>query len=145
MPTRNHYQKCLICSKLKISWKQKRWNYIIDTNEMNFQNILNQCSLNQMIIIHMILDISLYQLLTKTSIGQLCIRHYIPELLKKTPECITEKLDTHSFSGFSNYMKNYYIKNYSENCPIVNYSYYYHYHYYHQLLLLSLSLVSLLS
>ena len=37
-------------------WKQKHWNYIIDKNEMNFQNILNQCSLNQMIIIHMILD-----------------------------------------------------------------------------------------
>ena len=60
MPIRNHYQKRLICSKLKISWKQKHWNYIVDTNKMNFQNILNQCSLNQMIIIHMILDISLF-------------------------------------------------------------------------------------
>ena len=52
--------KRLICSKLKISWKQKHWNYIIDTNKMNFQNILNQCSLYQMIIIHMTLDISLF-------------------------------------------------------------------------------------
>ena len=60
MPIRNHYQKRLICSKLKISWKQKHWNYIIDRNKMNFQNILNQCSLNQMIIIDMILDISLF-------------------------------------------------------------------------------------
>ena len=60
----------------------------------------------------------LYQLPTKTSTGWLCIRHYIPELLSKTPECITEKLDTHSFSGFSNYMKNYYIRNYNENCLI---------------------------
>ena len=47
----------------------------------------------------------LYQLPTKTSTGRLCIRHYIPELLSKTPECITEKLDTHSFSGYSNYIK----------------------------------------
>ena len=62
----------------------------------------------------------LYQLPTKTSTGRLCIRHYIPELLSKTPECITEKLDTHSFSGFSNYMKNYYIRNYNENCLIEN-------------------------
>ena len=31
---------------------------------------------------------------------------------------ITEKLDTHSFSVFSNYMKNYYIQNYNENCYI---------------------------
>ena len=42
------------------------------------------------------------------------------ELLSKTPECITEKLDSHSFSGFSNYMKNYYIRNYNENCLIEN-------------------------
>ena len=62
----------------------------------------------------------LYQLPTKTSTGRLCIRHYIPELLSKTPECITEKLDTHSFSGFSNYMKKYYIRNYNENCLIEN-------------------------
>ena len=62
----------------------------------------------------------LYQLPTKTSTGRLCIRHYIPELLSKAPECITEKLDTHSFSGFSNYMKNYYIRNYNENCLIEN-------------------------
>ena len=62
----------------------------------------------------------LYQLPTKTSTGRLCIRHYIPELLSKTPECITEKLDTHSFSGFSNYMKNYYIRNCNENCLIEN-------------------------
>ena len=40
--------------------KTKAFNYIIDTNKMNFQNILNQYSLNQMIIIHMILDISLF-------------------------------------------------------------------------------------
>ena len=61
---------------------------------MNFQNILNQCSLNQMIIIqHDTRRQSLlYQLPTKTSTGRLCIRHYIPELLTKTPECITEKL-----------------------------------------------------
>ena len=62
----------------------------------------------------------LYQLPTKTCTGRLCIRLYIPELLSKTPECITEKLDTHSFSGFSNYMKNYYIRNYNENCLIEN-------------------------
>ena len=90
---------------------------------MNFQNILNQCSLNQMIIIHMILNISLFYInyqQRQALDGWLCIRHYIPELLSKTPECMTEKLDTHSLSGFSNYMKNYYIRNYNENCLIEN-------------------------
>ena len=80
---------------------------------MNFQNILIQCSLNQMIIIHMILDINLFyiQLPTKTSTGWLCIRYYISELLTQTPECLTEKLDTQSLSVFSDFMKNYYIQN----------------------------------
>ena len=41
-----------------------------------------------------------YQLPTKTSAGRLCVRHYIPEILTKTPECITKKLDTHSISVF---------------------------------------------
>ena len=90
---------------------------------MNFQNILNQCSLNQMIIIHMIIDISLFYInyqQRQALDGYVLYVHYIPELLSRTPECITEKLDTHSFSGFSNYMKNYYIRNYNENCLIEN-------------------------
>ena len=115
MPILNHYWKRLICSKLNASRKQKHWNYIKDTNKMNFQNILIQCSLNLMIIIHMIIDINLYQLSTKTSTEWLCVRHYISEILTKNPECITEILATHSFSDFSNYMENYYIQNYKEN------------------------------
>ena len=38
----------------------------------------------------------------------------------KSLECITDKLDTHSFSGFSNYMKHYYIQNHNENCLVEN-------------------------
>ena len=78
-------------------------------------------SLNQMIIIHMILDINLFYInyqQRRALHGQLCVRHYIPEILTKTSECITKKLDTYSFSGFSNYMKNYYIQNYKVNCLI---------------------------
>ena len=45
---------------------------------------LNQCWLNQMIIIHMIQDESLFYInYQKTSTRRLCIRHYIPELLTK--------------------------------------------------------------
>ena len=62
----------------------------------------------------------LYQLPTKTSTERLYVRHYIPEILTKTPECITEKLDTHSFGAFSNYMKNCHIQNYKANCLIEN-------------------------
>ena len=59
----------------------------------------------------------LYELPTKTSTGRLCIGTIYQNYF---PECITEKLDTHSFSGFSNYMRNYYIRNYNENCLIEN-------------------------
>ena len=60
MPIRKAFLKTPNLLKLSISWKQKHWNDIVDTNEINFQNICNQCSLNQMIIIHMILHISLF-------------------------------------------------------------------------------------
>ena len=39
---------------------REAWLIKLVSLKMNFQNILNQCSLNQMIIIHMILDISLF-------------------------------------------------------------------------------------
>ena len=45
---------------------------------------------------------------------------YIPELPAQTPECTTEKLVTHSFGGFSNYMKNDYIQSQNYNCLIEN-------------------------
>ena len=60
MPIRNHYWNRLICSNWRYHENKKHWHYIIDTNEMNLQNIVNQCWLNQMIIIHMILNISLF-------------------------------------------------------------------------------------
>ena len=50
--------KALNLLKIEDIMKIKHRNYIIDTNKMNYQNILIQCSLNQMIIIHMILDIN---------------------------------------------------------------------------------------
>ena len=105
--------------------KTKHWNYIIDTNEMNFpmnfKNILIQRSLFQKLLIHMILDINLFYINYQQSSGWLCIRHYIPELLTKTPKCIIiEKLDTRSFSGVSNHMRNHYIQSCNENCLIEN-------------------------
>ena len=39
-----------------------------------------------------------YQLPTKTGTGRLSVRHCIPEILTITPECKTEKLDTHSLN-----------------------------------------------
>ena len=88
-------------------------------NEINYPNILIQCSLNQRIIIHMILNINLFYINYQQR-RAICIRQYIPELPIKPMECIIENLIIHSVSVFSNYMKNYHIQNYNENCRIEN-------------------------
>ena len=48
------------------------------------------------------------------------IRYYIPTLLQNHPPCITDKLHTHSLSGFSRCIKNYYVNLYSNVCTIPN-------------------------
>ena len=45
----------------------------------------------------------LYKYPTRTDIGRKCIRHLLPEIVNKTQSCITEKVSTHSFNGFSTY------------------------------------------
>ena len=34
----------------------------------------------------------------------------LPDILSKTATCIIEKVETHSFQGFSNYVKQHFIK-----------------------------------
>ena len=45
----------------------------------------------------------LYQYTTKSSHGKKCIRHILPCIVNKTPICISQKITTHSFDGFSVY------------------------------------------
>ena len=40
-----------------------------------------------------------------------CIRYQLPSQINITPSIITDKLNTHSFSGFSNYAKTYLFQN----------------------------------
>ena len=65
-------------------------------------------------------DQNLYQYPTKTINGRQCIRHVLPDVINKTPQCITQKINTHSFNGFSIYTKNYMIKIYQEDYHIEN-------------------------
>ena len=48
------------------------------------------------------------------------IRFYLPVLLQNLPPCIIDKLYTHSFSGFSSYVKIFYVNSYSDVCNIPN-------------------------
>ena len=52
--------------------------------------------------------------------GSKCIRYYMPSILDKTPNIITEKAETHSPKGFTNYTKKYYLSLYSDVCNITN-------------------------
>ena len=51
---------------------------------------------------------------------QNCIRYYVPSLINETPVNITEKINTHSYSGFSTYVKLFLIGKYTETCTIPN-------------------------
>ena len=46
------------------------------------------------------------------------IRFYIPVLLNDTPSCIKDKFYTHSYDGFSKYIKTFFLRQYSEICLI---------------------------
>lgn len=48
------------------------------------------------------------------------IRFSLPEEVRLTPAIIIDKLYTHSFNGFSNYLINYFISQYNPFCTIVN-------------------------
>ena len=56
----------------------------------------------------------------KHTFAKNCIRYSLPILLNNTPECIKEKLYTHSLNGFTYYIKNHTINKYSSTCIIVN-------------------------
>ena len=56
----------------------------------------------------------------KTAAGGNCLRYFLPQILLNTPSCITEKVRTHSPFGFSNYIKQYFIRNYNELCNVEN-------------------------
>ena len=49
-----------------------------------------------------------------------CVRFYIPNILNTMPPCIKDKIYTHSYDGFSKYIKSFFIKQYTEICTVVN-------------------------
>ena len=57
---------------------------------------------------------------TRTSMQQKCLRNHLPIVLNSTSSEILEKIDTHSYNGFSNYAKLKYINEYCNECLIVN-------------------------
>jgi len=48
------------------------------------------------------------------------IRSHSLKVLNTSPSCITDKIHSHTFNGFSLYAKKFYIDNYSYSCQILN-------------------------
>ena len=60
-----------------------------------------------------------------TVLSRESVRYKIPQIMLNAPECITDKIETHSIDGFSRYAKNHLIANYysycqDENCYVCN-------------------------
>ena len=49
-----------------------------------------------------------------------CIRYIIPDILKSLPSSVTDKLQSHSLQGFTQYLKNHFLNTYPEKCDITN-------------------------
>ena len=48
------------------------------------------------------------------------LRYYLPQFLETVPRAIKDKVNTHSFKGFTHYVKIFYIDSYSVVCDIPN-------------------------
>ena len=58
--------------------------------------------------------------ITRTALQQKCLRNNLPLILSNTPSNILDKVSTHSYRGYTNYIKDRFIENYSMNCNIPN-------------------------
>ena len=57
---------------------------------------------------------------TRLKSSDKCLRNNLPVVLNSTPQVALDKVGTHSYHGFSNYIKNIMINNYSSECNIRN-------------------------
>ena len=58
--------------------------------------------------------------ITRTLRAQNTIRNYLPKFANSLPECIYNKLFTHSLQGISNYAKLLYLAEYRIECNVAN-------------------------
>ena len=49
-----------------------------------------------------------------------CLRFFIPQTILETPPCILDKIQTHSYEGFTRYAKTFFLNEYTSLCLIPN-------------------------
>ena len=57
---------------------------------------------------------------TKHAFAKQCLKNNLPNTLNATPQIVKDKLLTHSFYGFTNYVKNNFIQSYQIICTVMN-------------------------
>ena len=63
---------------------------------------------------------NLHHAKSNTASGSNCIRIYLPKFIEQAPEIITDKVQTHSYDGFSKYAKHHFINRYDPTCRLAN-------------------------
>ncbi len=63
---------------------------------------------------------NIHTIKTNHEYARSCIRYNLPKLINTMPNVITDKINTHSLSGFYGYAKNYLLNAYQDTCTIDN-------------------------
>ena len=97
-------------------------NYIINSYTTMYHHTFSSGRLNK-ILIHSHYTRSqneFYIVGTKHAFAKQCLKNNLPNTLNATPQIVKDKLLTHSFYGFTNYVKNNFIQNYQIICTVIN-------------------------
>ena len=66
------------------------------------------------------LNMHILQPRTRLIASRHCLRNHISTIINATPTEIIQKINTHSYKGYSNYIKKKYLEGYSADCSIEN-------------------------
>ncbi len=61
---------------------------------------------------------NIHQTRTNHEYAKICIRHNLPKTINTTPNCILNKIETHSLQGYAGYFKNITLESYQIDCLI---------------------------
>ena len=60
------------------------------------------------------------EIVTRIRLSEKCLRNNLPSVLNSTPQIAICKVETHSYQGFTNYLKKILVENYSSECNIID-------------------------
>ena len=113
------------CNLLKIedSHKVQQFKFFYKLTHKDLPEYFNAISLIQVGDIHDHITRNRNNFYTQRiyhKFAEKSIRHSIFHTLNDAPELIRNKIDTHSFQGFSNYTKTFFLRKYSDQCQVTN-------------------------